>query len=482
MNLLTNLFLLWNEAGVRYCHWKGNANLKNGFEGTSDLDILVSIEDKTKAEKIMQKAGLIEFRTQYTSQIPDVFDWLYFDAISGILCHVHLHYEMIAGKSGVMEYNLPFLSIAFNNRLYNNTYSLYTINPSVELIVLFTRIGLDSMGKKIQKSKSGYVLSKKTIKEIEYLKRLAEEKTVIKILNDYFGNYAAKVNKLINKEALSSSDIIFLRSVCPIIFKSCKRYGFFKTYLMSFEKKAVSNFIKIFRNKISGVVITKKTPKNGYGLVIAFLGQDGSGKSTVSEDIEKWLTWKIDAKRFYMGSGDHWNPWQKSMLHIIPNIPIFKPLRGLISLSLTMSLANEKLNVIKKAQNYKNRGGIALFDRFPQIAYKGINDGPRIRVKYMPMFGNGMIKPIVEWLANREEKKIEMACNMSPQIVFKLMLSPEESMRRKPFEKYNEVKKKHEIIKHLEFPDSDVYTIDATQQYEEELVQIKRIIWQHIPK
>ena len=482
MNSLINLFSQWNEAGVRYCHWKGNLNIHKGFEGTSDLDILVCLEDKTMAENIMKKVGLIEFRTQYTSQIPNVFDWLYFNANTGIISHIHLHYKMIAGKAGVMEYDLPFINVAFHNRVYNDKYSIYTINPAVELILLYTRIGLDPTAKILKKTKHGYVLSEKRVKELEFLRQIVDEEYVDSLLNEYYGCYAAKVRVIFEKGNLCTDDISFLRSTCPIVFKPNRRYNFFKTNYIYFKKNTVANFIKLFRKKTSGWIITKKTPINGYGLVIAFLGQDGSGKSTVTEDIEKWLTWKIDAKRFYMGSGDHWNPWQKSALRLIPNISLFKPLRGLISLSQTMSLANVKLNVIKKAHDYKNLGGIALFDRFPQTVYKGINDGPRIRVKYMPMLGKGLLKPIVEWLASREEKKLELACNMPPQIVFKLMLSPEESMRRKPFEKYEEVKKKHEIVKQLEFPDSDVYTIDATQPYEEELLQIKRIIWQHIPK
>ena len=47
----------------------------------------------------------------------------------------------------------------------------------------------------------------------------------------------------------------------------------------------------------------KKVLENG-GCIIAFIGCDGSGKSTVSREILKWLNWKNDVEYFYMGSGN----------------------------------------------------------------------------------------------------------------------------------------------------------------------------------
>ena len=69
-----------------------------------------------------------------------------------------------------------------------------------------------------------------------------------------------------------------------------------------------------------------------------------------------------------------------------------------------------------------------------------------------------------------------------PNIVFKLLLPPEESIKRKPQESLEAVTKKHEIVKSLEFEGSDVYEIDATMPFEEEMIMLKNIIWQHIQK
>ena len=41
----------------------------------------------------------------------------------------------------------------------------------------------------------------------------------------------------------------------------------------------------------------------GQGLVVAFIGSDGSGKSTLTAEIRKWLRYKLDVHGYYMGSG-----------------------------------------------------------------------------------------------------------------------------------------------------------------------------------
>ena len=62
------------------------------------------------------------------------------------------------------------------------------------------------------------------------------------------------------------------------------------------------------------------------------------------------------------------------------------------------------------------------------------------------------------------------------------MLPPEVSIERKPEENIELVKRKHDIIKQLQFYNSDVYEIDATQEYEQEIIQIKDLLWEKIQK
>ena len=84
--------------------------------------------------------------------------------------------------------------------------------------------------------------------------------------------------------------------------------------------------------------------------------------------------------------------------------------------------------------------------------------------------------------AANEERYLKRATEHHPDIVFKLIIPPEESVRRKPENVLETMIEKHNLIKAFQFEGSEVYVIDAMMPLEKELLMIKQIIWQHIQK
>lgn len=132
---------------------------------------------------------------------------------------------------------------------------------------------------------------------------------------------------------------------------------------------------------------------------------------------------------------------------------------------------------VRRADRYMEKGGIPLYDRFPQTQFEGIYDGPKIN-HYCQQ--RGISFGIVRWMAKREQHYIEKIQDYQPRLVFKLMLSPEESIRRKPSENLEVVTRKHNITSQLKFPHSLVHTVDATMNYQEEIIYIKNQIWNEL--
>ena len=502
LKISKELFTAWNEANLLYCHWKSNEHLLAGLEGETDLDVLLSCNNKEAGEEVLRRLDFLQCKSQFGSRYPDVDDWIGFDKDTGRLIHVHLHYGLVTGHKGMKEYSLLWTDKALCTRVLNVEYGIYTIEPNLEMVTLFTRIGLKADFRSIIRCRIGkFQFPKDVKKEIDWLKCRVDMKKIRLLLDSYYGDNADVMFELIKKDVLKSTDYLRLRKITESTFNKCSRVkSFMRIREVSFF--AYQRFGKRIIQKIRPV-ISKKTPVSGNGISIAFIGQDGSGKSTVTNEIKKWLTWKIEAERFYLGSGDHYNGYMKRLLrfsrqhiHIneqnnskekkakeaLNSVPYQKNkgLRRKIALVMTSvnfkNAAHHAYKTIQISSQYVKRGGIALFDRFPQNQFKGIYDGPKI----INDANNGLIRFVIRRLSNQEKMYIDRIQNYQPTLVFKLQLPPEESIRRKPHENLEAVSRKAEITKALRFDKSHVVILDATQDYKEEILKVKRVIWSHL--
>lgn len=481
LQICKDLFDRWNIEAIQYCHWKSNEHLLAGLEGNTDLDILLSKKHEEQAVVILKKLDFLKCKSQYGSRFPDVDDWIGFDRITGMLVHVHLHYNLVTGHKGMKEYSLPWTEMALKTRILNIDYGVYMMEPNLEIVTLFTRIGLKADFRSLISCRIGkFKFSKEHKREIEWLKERINVEKVLELLDIVYGDKANSIFVIMQEETINPKNYLKLQKITECTFKKNSRVKSFmriRELYYYFYQYCLKQLIKKFKP-----IMSKKVPASGKGLTIAFIGQDGAGKSTMTEEIEKWLSWKMDVNRYYLGSGDHYQSWQRTLQEKLPKKKDFLLtfITAMLSLSKYKNLAKYILKTIKKSESYKAKGGIALFDRYPQMKYPGINDGPKIR-ELVNKTNNPLMRRIINLYADVEEKYLRRAVDVSPDIIFKLVLPVEESIKRKPQESLETIKKKHEIINGLEFQ-TPTYEIDATMDYQQEIIQIKRTIWQNILK
>lgn len=85
------------------------------------------------------------------------------------------------------------------------------------------------------------------------------------------------------------------------------------------------------------------------------------------------------------------------------------------------------------------------------------------------------------YFATIEENNYKEAIQTAqPDLVIKLILPPEVSLQRKPDECFADVVKKHNIIKQLDFPESEIVVVDATMNFDDEIVLIHNAIWKKV--
>lgn len=479
------LFAAWNRNSLIYNHWKSNEHLMEGLDGDTDLDVLLSPSDKERGCVILNEIGFLKFHSQYGFRYPNVENWIGFDEESGRLLHVHLHYSLVTGHTGMKEYELPWADESLKTRVQDEATGVFIMNPNLELVSLYTRLILKAQRKWVRAARRGdYKIDNHFSVEIDYIKERVNWEEVAEIANRYFGEFGPEFVDIAKSEVLTSHLFLRLYSFVSKAMKKQSRYhGLSLTIRRAFFSLVVP-LRSVLRKRCGWSLVTHKVYNPHRGLMIAFIGQDGSGKSTVTGEIKKWLTWKIEADRFYLGSGEHFNPIEKRLLKKIQGREgiIMRSYKKVLSFLYIKKIADNAYNNIKRAFKYRNNGGIALFDRFPQTEFANINDGAKIRASVMPKVKSRIGRWIVDCYAKKEERLLQKAVSYHPDVVFKLILSPEESIRRKPQENYETVKKKHEIIKQLKYSASSVYELDATMDYDEEIKMVKRIIWSHIQK
>ena len=479
LKISKDLFNAWNDANLLYCHWKSNEHLLPGLNGETDLDVLLSQDDKVRGEELLHSLDFLQCKSQYGARYPDVDDWIGFDKETGFLIHLHLHYRIVTGHKSMKEYSLLWTDLALRTRVLNEEYGVYTMEPNLEMVTLYTRIGLKADFLNLIRCNMGkFTFPKDTQREIDWLKERIDKEKVKELLNTYYGSKAAAVFTIMQMDKIDTAAYQQMRRIAETTFKNSSRIKLFvraREVRFFIYQRYLKQVVKRFKP-----IMSKKVPVSEKGITIAFLGQDGAGKTTVTKQLIKWWSWKLDVRYVYLGSGDNYFSLLRSIIRLLPSKGPIHRIRSILSLIDTRNLTKKAYKNIINAEKYVNKGGVVVYDRYPQMEYVGICDGPKIRERLQNYFGKGFLFRLFVPLAKSEEKYLKRIIGHHPDVVFKLILPPEESIRRKPQEKLEAVKRKHEIVKALQFEHSDVYTIDATMPYKEELLMIKNAIWQHI--
>src|SRR5699024_5811741 len=86
-----------------------------------------------------------------------------------------------------------------------------------------------------------------------------------------------------------------------------KRMRSIKAFYLALLFKILTKY-KRLGYRLNKLNIIRKTTVSG-GKIVCFIGVDGSGKSTLTKDLNKWLMkGKVENTKVYMGSGDGEKP------------------------------------------------------------------------------------------------------------------------------------------------------------------------------
>jgi thymidylate kinase len=234
--------------------------------------------------------------------------------------------------------------------------------------------------------------------------------------------------------------------------------------------------------------------QNGSGIVIAILGVDGSGKSSIQRALCNWLREEgRDVVSIYFGSGDGPMSASRKILSKLgrarhqlkrrmhkqecaennsafefPGVPVSRS--GLRFILDSLFVSSERKKSASRMRRAKQRGAIVVTDRFPQVQNPNGMDGPRLHhlLNSHSMFRRGVAK--------LEQHRYEEATTMQPDLAIALNVSPEVSLQRADHHSIVEIRERIKLLKQIQFPSSTVIHIDANQEFECVLREAKACI------
>lgn len=219
--------------------------------------------------------------------------------------------------------------------------------------------------------------------------------------------------------------------------------------------------------------------KLGAAPMIAIIGSDGSGKSTVSQRLVELLDEKLDARFFYFGTGDgpasllrrplvalkrRWESMSSSAAPtddeassseaVESGAPGTRGAPAAARILWAVVTAFERRTKLRRARRAARRGFVVVSDRFPQSEEPGIHDGPRL-------VGRNDLGRVGRAVARWEQRQYESMVRRGPDLVVLLDVSLDVAMERRPEETREELDRRITVARTLGFGGVDKVSVDA---------------------
>ncbi len=216
--------------------------------------------------------------------------------------------------------------------------------------------------------------------------------------------------------------------------------------------------------------------------LIAIVGCDGSGKSTVSEAV------LAIAQRFGPACAVHLGKQSGNVGRTLARLPLFGRTVDRTIEKQTLKIGGLKQRnpepfaalviyafLIRRTRRFRRMlalwrtGTIIVADRFPQLDVPTAYDGPG-------MIAGAPGRRLVRWLAARERARFEWMTRIKPDLVLRLNVDLETACARKPDHKPDALRRKIEATPHFRFGGAPIVEIDSNRPLAEVLADAERAV------
>lgn len=372
LDLLPDFASRLHREAIRYCHWKGTFNVGRVLSGEGDVDLLVHRADVARFEAILASLGFKRAIDPLRPRTPSVSHYYSLDQATGTLIHLHVYYRLVTGATLLDDYALPLEELLLHNtRLVDG---MHVAEPRAALIVFVCRMMFAASSL------------------ADHLLRRRDEKRM-----------RATLEFLLADEAnVPPASLLarWLPSVQPALFFRCLnslRNGgsFVQRYLLGRQlRRQLAGFGRLSQPDTAGNLLrlfvleglprllrgrqSRKQLATG-GAVIAFVGPDASGKSTLARETVDWLG------RVFRVHSAHLGKPPPTCWTLVPNLSrrflrwVFPRLRatadgsgeasspptGLLHRLRDVLIAYDRRALAVRLRRQAANGGLVVCDRYP---------------------------------------------------------------------------------------------------------------------
>lgn len=479
LKICVEFFGYLNQNGIRYCHWKSNSHLDQALLGNTDLDLLIHSEDKARFEQALHTFNFKEAISPPRKQYPGMADWLGFDQETGRLIHLHLHYQIVLGQKYFKNHFLPIEEFFFQHRRMLNGVAVPCAELELLVLIIRAHMKLSAKPTVFASARREIPYPPEIYSEMVELWKQSEEMRLKQIL-------AASHVPLSEDLVLTfleklQSDQLEWKHVWDVrkhVFKQLKRFQRQSSWV-SMHRHLLARFRRV--RGLRAYFRPEKKTLGGGGKMFAIVGADGSGKSTLTKEIHKWLSWKVAVRCCYFGIPK--TVLFKTLFHKalrllrqLRKIPLGNAYRRTLesgerqlSALRWVMIARKRFRIFEEAQRFAANGGVVISDRYPLAEFQHMDkpmDGSRIR-KESPEMNSALIT---------QEEAFYSRIGLPTQ-VFVLATHFDELRRRKGGQIKPEYhRQKSEAINAMK-ASPKMSLIDGNRPYPEVLLDVKQRIW-----
>lgn len=479
------------EESVPYCHWKSNYSLARGGAEDGDLDLLVDPSDLGRTTTILADMGFREAVVSSGPRTPSVWHYYGCDAATGSIVHVHLFSRVVTGESFVKSHRLPIDAMLLENTERLGPVRIPTKAAELVLFVLRTFIKYGSVLDVARLAREGEALRS----EFRWIESGCSIQDALALLERHCpqldeGLFLECVSALHNDATLGRR-ILLARRV--------------RRRLRAYAVRSPLGRLAAYAGFLVAWAWRKTTGRgkgkawHSGGAVVAFVGPDATGKSTLVGETARWLSqacpvevahlgkpgsslWTLPlnaalgAVRTLRGRKGRWKPATAPGEAGDPS-----PRVGWSSLLYALRavvLAFDRRRAVRRTWLSATRGGVVVCDRYPTSVVDAM-DGPRLRPD---VEARGFRSGVYARLAGLEHRLYRDL--PQPDVLIRLTVSLETAQRRNrartKADKHTEqeLESRHQSLGSWSTRSDRCRDVSTEGSLEETLSRLKPVIWE----